>query len=231
MTLRHTLPRLDPAPLKDMARSLRFVAERGGKTLKSALPLDVLPDPAARVADAALDAVLKVGQGAERGVTALAHALLDRDEAPPTLSRPEDAEAEARFATAAHDGLRAALAHLGAESALVSEMAARRAWQAVTGAGSGQEDTATAAALFLGLIATHCLREAIWPETFALPAAEAARIATFAVLLSMLSDAAGFRALLPAAVDITLALRADLAAAGEDPALLAALFDEFRNHV
>lgn len=233
MTPRPTLPRLDPTPLRDMARSLRFVAERGGKTLKTALPLDVLPDPAARVADAALDAVLKVGHGAERGVSALAHALLDRDEAPPTLDQStlgQPEAAEAGFATAAHDGLRAALALLGAESSLVSEMAARRAWQAVAQAGTGQKDSATAAALFLALSEAHVLREAIWPDTATLSAPEAARIATFAVLLAMLADPVQFRTLLPAAVDIALALRSDLTAAG-DATRLAALFDEFRDHV
>ena len=51
------------------------------------------------------------------------------------------------------------------------------------------------------------------------------------VLLAMLADPAQFHGLLPAAVDIALALRADLAATAEDATRLAALFDEFRNHV
>ncbi len=231
MTPRPTLPRLDPAPLKDMARSLRFVAERGGRTLQKSLPLDVLPDPAARVADAALSTVLKVGQKAEQGVSALAHALLDDDAPPPPLDHAAEAEGEARFAAAAHDGLRAALAQLGAESSLVSETAARRAWASVAEAGAGQKDSATAAALFLALSAHHAVREAIWPEDMSLSPAEAARVAVFAVLLAMLADAAQFHGLLPAAVDIALALRADLAATAEDATRLAALFDEFRNHV
>lgn len=229
MSPRPTLPRLDPAPLKDMARSLRFVAERGGKTLKSALPLDALPDPAARMADAALAAVLKVGAEADRSVSALAHALWDADEPPPPLDHPDAIEAEGRFATAAHDGLRLALARLGAESSLVSEMAARRAWRGVADQGAGQKDSATAAALFLALADAHAVRESVWPATASLPAAEAVAIATFAVLLAMLADPADFTALLPAAVDLALALRADIPAA--DGPRLAALFEEFRNHV
>jgi hypothetical protein len=229
MPLRPTLPRLDPAPLKDMARSLRFVAQRGGKTLKSALPLDALPDPAARMADAALAAVMKVGAEADRSVSALAHAMLDEDVPPPPLDHPEAAEAEARFATAAHDGLRIALARLGAEGSLVSETAARRAWRGVAHTGTGQKDSATAAALFGALTESHTVREVIWPSDASLPEADAISIASFAVLLAMLSDPDGFTDLLPAAVDLALALRSDIPAA--DPGRLAALFEEFRDHV
>jgi hypothetical protein len=75
------------------------------------------------------------------------------------------------------------------------------------------------------------MHEAVWPVANTLPTLEAARIATFAVLLAMLADPSGFRALLPASVDIALALRADLAKAGDDPSRLATLFDEFRDHV
>lgn len=231
MTPRPPLPRLDPAPLKDMARSLRFVAERGGRTLQKALPLDVLPDPAARVADAALSTVIRVGQKAEQGVSALAHALLDNDAPPPPLDLGATAGGEARFAAAAHDGLCDALARLGAERALVSETAARRAWRAVAAHGTGQSDSATAAALLQQLAQAQAVREAVWPDTATLPPTEAARIAAFAMLLAMLAAPEQFRTLLPAAVDITLALRADLAAAGDDETRLAALFDEFRDHV
>jgi hypothetical protein len=230
MPTRPTLPRLDPAPFKDMARSLRFVAERGSRTLQKSLPLDVLPNPAARVADAALATALRVGQRAEQSVSAFAHALLDDDSPPPPLDHVAEVEGEARFAVAAHDALRGALAQLGAESSLVSETAARRAWRAVATGATGQSDSATAAALFLSLTAAHTVREAVWHESTALPHAEAAAIATFAVLLAMLAEPAQFRALLPSAVDITLALRADLLAA-TDAQRLAALFDEFRNHV
>lgn len=229
MIPRPTLPHIDPAPLKDVARSLRFVAERGGKTLKSALPFDALPAPAARMADAAIDAVIKVGAGADRSVSALVHALLDGDDPPPPLDQPAAAEAEVRFATASHDGLRLALARLGAESSLISEVSARRAWHRVVSEGSGQKDSATAAALFAALAEAHAVREAVWPEGAAIPASEAAAVACFAVLLAMLADAAGFMALLPAAVDLALAVRQDIASA--DATRLAALFEEFRDHV
>lgn len=231
MTQRPSFPHLDSAPLKDMARSLRFVAELGGRTLQKSLPLDALPDPAARVADAALNTALRVGQRAEQSVSALAHALLDKDAPPPPLDHADETESEARFAAAAHDGLRAALAQLGAQSSLVSETSARRAWASVAQAGAGQKDSITAAALFLALSANHSIREAIWPQDMPLTPSEAARVATFAVLLAMLIDPAHFHSPLPAAVDITLALRADLATAAEDATRLAALFDEFRNHV
>lgn len=231
MNLRPHIPRLDTAPLKDVARSLRFVAERGGRTLQKSLPLDALPDPAARVADAAIATVLKVGQEAERGVSAFAHALLDRDEPPPPLDHPEEEATESRFAAAAHDGLRDALARLGAESSLVSEMAARRAWRAVQQDGPARKDSETAAVLLLALDRVTVVREAVWQSGTTPAPDEAARTATFAVLLAMLADPAGYRALLPAVVDIALALRADIVAAGDDPASLAALFDEFRDHV
>lgn len=229
MPLRPPLPRLDAAPLKDMARSLRFVAERGGKTLKTALPLDALPDPAARMADAALAAVLKAGAEADRSVSAFAHALLDDDTPPPPLDHPDAAEAEARFASAAQGGLRLALARLGAESSLVREMAARRAWRAVVTQGAGQKDSATAAALYQALTGAHVVREAILPADAALPPPDAVAIATFAVLLAMLANPADYTALLPASVDLALALRSELLQA--DATRLAALFEEFRDHV
>ena len=228
MTSRPPLPRVDAAPLKDVARSLRFVAERGSQTLKNALPLDALPDPAARVAERALSALLKAGHDAERGMSALAHALLDRNDPPPAFSHLE-AESEQRFAFAAHAGLRAALAHLGADNSLVSETAARRAWQSVAASRAGANDSETAAALFGSLLQTQTLREVVWPENQTLQPAEAARIATFAVLLAMLADPAQFRDLIAASCDLALALRNDLAA--EDPARLASLFEEFRDHV
>lgn len=225
MPTRPPLPKIDAAPLKDMARNLRFVAERGGRLLKDALPLDALPDPAVRVADAALT---KVRQ-AEREVAALAHRLLDEDGTPPPLDRLEGA-AETHFAVAAHAGLRAALARLGAESTLISETAAQRAFLQATAQGAGSSDSATAAALFFALLDAHVVREAIWPDTATLSPAEAGRVATFAMLLAMLADPGGYRDVLPQAVDMALALKADLMAC-EDPARIAALLDEFRDHV
>lgn len=228
MTERAPLPPLDPTPIKDIARSLRFVAEVSGRTLRKTLPLDALPDPAARVAESALSALLKVGREAERGASKLAHTLLDRD-LPPPLSDASEAEAEASFAAAAQDGLRAALSQLGAETSLVSESATRRAWRMVAHEGSGHRDSATAAALFTALEQAQVLRDAVWAEG-ALPAPEAERIATFALLLAMLADHTSFKAALPAAVDIALAIRQDIASA-DTQERLETLFDEFRDHV
>lgn len=220
-------PPLDPAPLKDMARSLRFVAERGGRTLKEALPLDILPDPAARAADAALATLRKVGREADRSVSALAHALLDRKDPSPSLSQTADTG----FAAAIHDGLRVALSQMGVESSLISETAAGRAWATVHQAGPGGKDSETAAALFVALVQFHAVREAIWrEESKPLLPTDTARVAIFAVLLAMLADPSGHAALLPAATDLALALRGDLAD-NDDATALAALFEEFRNHV
>jgi hypothetical protein len=223
-------PPLDPVPLKDMARSLRFVAERGGRTLRDTLPIDALPEPAARLADGALASVLRLGGQAQRGVSDLAHRLLDRDDPPPPLTGPDAAEAESRFAAAAHDGLRVALRQLGAEDSLIRETTARHVWAAVFAQGPKGSEGATAAALFQALEAAHVIRETVWPEAAALPPAEARRIALFAVLLAMLADPADFHSRLHASVDLALALRADIAAA-PDETRLAALFDEFRDHV
>ncbi|QYZ69543.1 hypothetical protein [Neotabrizicola shimadae] len=228
MRPRSPIPLPDAAPLRDVARSLRFVAESGTRTLRRSLPLDALPDPAARIADGALASVLKLGEEAGKGVSALAHALMD-DDAPPDLAAG-DATAGAHFAAACYDGLRAALAHLGAESCLVSEAAARAAWADVARMDHAANDCATAARLFDAVLVHRVLRDAIWPEGSALPAPEAGRIAVFAVLLAMLSDAAGFRLLVPAATDLALALRAELAGA-TDAETIARLFDEFRSHV
>ncbi len=227
MTLRLPLPPIDTAPIKDVARSLRFAVERGGRSLRRGLPLDVLPEPAARLADAALTTALIISGSAGRGVSSLAH-LLEGDDTPPPLSHREEAAAEGRFAAAAHDGLRAALLRLGAESCLVSEAAAVAAWRRVTRSAAAS-DGATAASLYLALLDPPAVREVVWPEATT-PPADATRIAVFAVLLAMLADPAGYQDLLPAATDLAMALAGDLAKA-DDPAALKTLFEEFRDHV
>ncbi len=222
------LPRLDAAPIKDVARSLRFVAERGGRTLKQALPLDALPEPAARLAEGAFATVERLGATAGRGVSGLAHSLLDPDGPPPPLTT-DAADAEARFATAMHAGLTRALAQLGATEALVSEAAAERAWRQVMAAGPGADEAAAAAALHQALLAVGAVREVDWPEDATLPLADARGLALFAVLLAMQGDPGDFDNRVAAATDIALALRADIGTA--DPARLAALFAEFHDHV
>jgi hypothetical protein len=222
------LPCLDPAPIKDVARSLRFVAERGGRTLKQALPLDALPEPAARLAEGAMATVERLGATAQRGVSGLAHSLLDLDATPPPLAAA-DADAEARFAVALQSGLTRALSLLGAESTLVSEAAAARAWRQVMAAGPGGDQAAAAAALHQALLAAGVVREVVWPEDATLPLPEARALAVFAVLLAMQGDPGDFDNRLAAATDMALALRADLGAA--DATTLAALFAEFHDHV
>lgn len=229
MPTRLPMPPIDTAPIKDVARSLRFAVQQGGRTLRKGLPLEALPEPAARFAGAALSTAQKLGDRAERGASTLVHALLDGDDTPPPLSQPDEVAAEARFAAAAHDGLKLALLQLGAETCLVSEAACAAAWRRVAHAGPADGDSAMAADLMLALLAAPALREVIWAEG-AIPPQDAPRLAAFAVLLAMLADASGFRTLLPATTDIALAVAGDLAAAaGSDN--LKTLFDEFRNHV
>ncbi len=222
-------PPLDPAPLKDMARLLHFAARQGGRSLRRGLPPGALPEPAVRLADAALASAERLGEEARRGASALGRAVMGGGESPPPLSHPEEAAAAARFAAAAHDGLRIALARLGAESCLVSEAAAQSAWRQATQGRAGQSDSAIAAALFEALLAVQAVRETVWAEEGGPPPVGASRLAVFATLLAMLAEPAGFRDLIPAATDIALALRDELAAAR--PAALQAMFDEFRAHV
>lgn len=222
---------LDVVPLKDVARSLRFIAERGGKTLRESLPLDSLPEPAARVAEGALSSVHRLGDAAGRHVSALAHALLDDDSAAPVhLITPDPAEAEARFAATVYTGLRLAMVRLGAENCLVSESAARAAWRVTQEDGPADTDVRVAADLFEALLAQRAIRDAILPPACPFALAEATRIATFAVLLSLLGPGEAGEASIPAAVDLTLALRDDLAKANS-AAAVAALLQEFRDHV
>lgn len=227
MPSRLPLPPIDTAPIKDVARSLRFAVEQGGRSLRKGLPLEALPEPAARLADAALATARKLGDTAGRGAASLAHALLDGDETPPPLSHPGETAAEARFAAAAHDGLRVALLRLGAERCLVSEAAAVAAWRRATREAEGS-DSATAAALHLALLDPPAVREVVWAEGTTAPA-DAVKVATFAVLLAMLAAPEEYQALLPAATDLALALAAELAQADRDT--LTTLFEDFRNHV
>ena len=222
------LPRLDAAPIKDVARSLRFAAERGSRTLKQALPLDALPEPAARLAGGALATVERLSATAGRNMSGLAHSLLDPEGPPPHLTK-DAADAEARFATAFHAGLRRALAQLGATETLISEAAAERAWREVMAAGPGADEASAAAALHRALLASGVVREVVWPDEASLPLPEARVLAVFAVLLAMQGDPGDFISRLDAATDMALALRADVMDA--DPNQLASLFAEFHDHV
>ena len=223
-------PHLDAAPLKDMVRGLRFAAERGGQALRLALPLDALPRPAARLADGAVSAVLHLGAQTARGVSGMARALVGTDAPPPPLTDRKAAAVAQRFATATHDGLCRALSHLGADAALIAETPARRIWKEVFAHGPQGSEAATAAELFLALDNAGLVRDIVWPDPSPLSTAEARPIALFGVLLAMLDDPADFHSRLLPAVDLSLALRSDIAAA-QDANSLCALFDDFRHHV
>ena len=213
---------IDPLALKDAARGLRHLAREAGQTLREALPLIALPGPAAL----ALDAIQHLGEAAERRVSTLAHAALD-NAGPVALADP--ALAEERFAAALYLGLAQALKRLGADAPLIRETAARAAWRQALAAGPGS-DSLMAGRLYLALGSTRPLRDATLPRDEDLSLSRAERLAVFAVLLAMLADPSRAMDLVPASLDLTLALGADLEAA-VTPDAVGRLFEEFRHHV
>ena len=219
-------PPIDLLPLKDAARAIRAAAKRGVTALQDTLPLADLPAPAVALADKALEQARMVGQMADRGLSDLAHSLLD-DRGAVHLD-DMTAQLETRFAGMLYASLQEVLPRLGIDRAEISETAARAAWRKVQAEGAAT-DTQIAAQLLLALEDVKLIHSMAARDGAGL------RPGLFAVLLAMLAQADDPTPLLPAAADLALALGTDLLNAGQTNArgadALAALFEKYRHHV
>lgn len=205
-------PPPDALPLREALRGLRFLLRRGGETLAETLGVENLPGPAGDLAGIA-EKASELASGVARSV------LTPAAPPPDTL----DHLSQAQFGAAIYVALRSVLKRLGAPGVLVSEAAARAAWQS------------DPARLALSLVDHKVIRGLLAHEAEQVPGAALEPVAIFAVLLwlqAARSDAEN-EAVLDAATDLALAKAADIAAAmaSADHARITALFARLVPHV
>lgn len=212
--------------LREALRTIRHVAREGRDTVADAA--GQAGPPVSQMAGFAIHGVDRVAEMAE----GLAHQLIGQGPLEDmSLDRLDPGEANARhFAAAAYSGLREILRALGVRNALVSEMRLRAAFASV----EDPDTLARGAQLCLAMEREGVVADVEMERTGDIVADEVPRLAGFSLMLWMLSDRSfgDARAALDAAVMLTIALRGDLAAAGDDdPAAIADLLGEFRHHV
>jgi hypothetical protein len=234
MGLRRHLP-FEPAPevlalaAKDLLRTARF----GLRRAEEMLPEPPIPgaDLARRVAAEAAGFAAGV---ASRVLTPGPPGVLPRPAAA-LRSEAQHAGAGAAFAGAGYRALRLILGRLGATDALVSETQLRLAL--ADAAASPEGDAARFAAdLAVAILDRHAIADVAQAGGSEAPAA-LARLAAVALGLAIAgstrpeTDEAEAARLLTAAADLARSLEREIAAAGSDPAALAAFLARYAPHV
>jgi hypothetical protein len=225
----------EPLALKDALRTVRFMAQRGRRFARDSVP-SVVPQPADRLIASALTQADTLASRIEREAARFVYSSIGSSPDLPDL-RIADADPgkdlrAAQFAEAAYRGLMKALELLQAESALVSESAARSAYAAVA------ERSAAHPERWGALLIREMLQRRVVREVSLVPGGHdeerlVAHLALFALMIWLLSDRDAGDALeaLEASVALAIGLRDELAAVGDDVGGLAGLLKEFRHHV
>ena len=217
-------PKALALPLKDALRGLRMTADRSRAAFGPLLAL--IPGPAG-----ALPRTVDAAASWARSATTRAVRTFDPTAADITTSGlaaiAASPEPELLFAEAAYRGLSDALRALGEERFLISQTLAAYAWASL--ADASNKGAVRAADLMVAMSEHHVVGPA--PGTpLGLGETERStiRMAAFATMLWLLAerveplgDEVELRAI---AVDMALALRQEIEAAGDDPSALAALF-------
>lgn len=232
-----TLHRSDPMPLREALRGLRFLLRRGGETIAETFDLDTLPKPASDFASAAL----REAQGIVRSVDELASDVAKTvlggtaSSAVPLqdfIGRPSAAP---EFAIAFYVALSAVLRHLGAPTVLVSESAARTAFEHLATPAPGATAENRAAQLTFSLLAARVIRGATAKEAALVPGAALEASSIFAVMLWLQSARSEDEneATLLAATDMAVALAPEIAKAVSEKNvdMIAALYQKYVPHV
>jgi hypothetical protein len=224
-----------PLALKDALRTIRFASRRGRRFSRDVAP-SVVPQPIDGFIASAMTFVDVVATRVEREATRLIRSGIGSTLELPDLridtSPPERAVKADQFAEAAYRGLTTALELLHADGALVSESAARAAYEAVT------EQPVEGSERWAALLLCEMLhRRVIWGVSLT-PAARGqermlARLALFSLMIWLLSSrgAGEAQVALEASIALALGLRDELAAIGDDPERIEGLLMEFRHHV
>ncbi len=224
-------------PLREALRGLRHLLRRGGQALRDTAPADSLPRPAAEIAKAVLREADQFVQGVDAMASGIAKSVLGGGATSALMLHElgQDEGAQARFAAAVYQALSSVLRRLGAVEAFVSEVAARRAFAAVTEDATGQDDARTAAGLVIGLLEVRVIRDSAAALDSRVAPADIEPVAIFAVMLWLLSERSEQenQAALESATDLAVALSDEVVSGcrARDAAKIEALLRTYACHV
>ncbi len=233
----HSFHRPDAMPLREALRGLRFVLRRGGEAIAETFDLDVLPKPASDFANVALREAGDFLRSVDEIASDVAKNLLGGSaiSALPLQDIMEKPNARGDFAVAFYVALTTVLRHLGAAKVLVSEAAARAAFDRLSGRVSEETVENRAAQLTFCLLNARVMRGTTAQQAALVPGASLEAVSLFAVMLwlqAARSDEENEAALM-AASDMAVALAPEIsaAAAEKDVARIAALYKKYVSHV
>ncbi len=224
-------------PLREALRGLRHLLRRGGQALRETAPADSLPRPAADIAKAVLREADQFAQGLDVMASGIAKSVLGGGaaSAPMLHDLRLDERAQTQFAAAVYQALSSVLRRLGAVEAFVSEVAAGRAFAAVTEDATAQDDARTAAGLVIGLLEARVIRDTAAALDSRVPPADIEPVAIFAVMLWLLSERSEQenQAALESATDLAVALSDEVVAGcrSRDAAKIESLLRTYACHV
>lgn len=232
----------DTMPLREILRGMRHGMRRTRRILRTSIPPEFFPGPAAFVARPVLDGLDAIAHEVDTVGTSLARRLLSGQShvAPPFGTQMFEAltgapDRDGDFAATIYVALRSALRRIGDGDAFVSEAAARRSHAVAVQLQPSRPRETIAADLVLALVAKGAVRDVAVLPGLRVPAADVAAVAVTAVLLWLLADHSDAEpdAALDAATDIAVAIADEVVTAvvARDRARLARLLGEFASHV
>lgn len=232
-----TFHRPDPMPLREALRGLRFFLRRGGETIAETFDLEALPKPAYDFANAALREAEGIARSVDEIASEVAKAVLGGagSSAAPLQDYMGKPNAGGEFALAFYVALSAVLRHLGAPSVLVSEAAARNAFETLATQAPGVTVEDRAAQLTLCLLEARVMRGTTAQQAALVPGAALESVSLFAVMLwlqAARSDDENEAALM-AATDMAVAMASQISAAMTQKSAdqIAAMFRKYVSHV
>mgnify|MGYP000211563005 CR=1 FL=1 len=206
--------RLDPVPLRELLRGIRFMVKRGGETLKANATAQRLPKPAADLANVVIDEVMGLGHKVNARASNLAKSMFGTE--PDTDIMLDDltaqGESEKLFAATVYAAMKIVLARMDVSGMFVSEAAALNAFAAERKKDRHESVTQLAAALTLGLIDNHVLQGRMANSGRLAADAAVVPVAVFSVLLWLQSPRSeeDQEAALVSAVDLSLLMASQI---------------------
>ena len=230
-------PRPDAMPLREALRGLRFFLRRGGETIVETFDLEALPKPAYDFANIALREAKGIARSVDELASEVAKAVLGgaAGSAAPLQDYMGKPNAGAEFALAFYVALSAVLRHMGAPTVLVSEAAARNAFDQLAAQAPGLTVEDRAAQLTLCLLDARVMRGTTAQQAALVPGAALESVSLFGVMLWLQSDRSDNEneAALMAASDMAVAMASQISAAVTQKSTdqIAALFRKYVSHV
>lgn len=233
----HSFHHPDAMPLREALRGLRFLLRRGGETIAETFDLDTLPKPASDFANVALREAKDFAQSVDEIASDVVKNVLGGT-ASSVLSLQDVIEkpnAGAEFAVAFYVALTAVLRHLSAPTVLVSEAAARGAFEHLSATEPEEEIEDRAAQLTFCLLDARVIRGTTAQQVALVPGAALEAVSLFAVMLWLQTGRSEEEneAALIAACDMSVALASEISAAvaEKNAPQIAALYKKYVSHV